>query len=269
MRDPQPAQLEHVAEAGGRDERGRAAAPLEHGVRRHRRAVDDLGDAAGPLRARRPPRRPLGRSSAASRAACGRRRGPSAPWRITSVKVPPTSTPTRASAAHSGRSSRSARCWPWLSATRISSSASRIALRPGLDRRPVGGGDDEDRVAVGDHLVARRDLDAADRHGLADREHLLLHAARRREAAVEDREAERRDRAAVPDRARRSRDPGCRGTPRPSRRGRRSDRNPCVRRRRRRGSSPREPARAAGAPPGCRRARRRTSPPGRRAQPCR
>ena len=52
VRDPQPAQLEHVAEAGGRDERRRAAAPLEHGVRRHRRAVDDLGD--GPPAARPP-----------------------------------------------------------------------------------------------------------------------------------------------------------------------------------------------------------------------
>ena len=50
MRDPQPAQLEHVAEAGGRDERGQAAAPLEHGVRRDGRAVHDL---ARPRRVRR------------------------------------------------------------------------------------------------------------------------------------------------------------------------------------------------------------------------
>ena len=44
VRDPEPAQLEHVAEAGGGDEGGQAAAPLEHGVRRDRRPVDDFGD---------------------------------------------------------------------------------------------------------------------------------------------------------------------------------------------------------------------------------
>jgi hypothetical protein len=44
VRDSQPAQLEHVAEAGGGHERRRAATALEHGVRRDRRAVDDLGD---------------------------------------------------------------------------------------------------------------------------------------------------------------------------------------------------------------------------------
>ena len=47
MRDPKPAQLEHVAEAGGRDERGQAATPLEHGVRRHGRPVHDLRDRPG------------------------------------------------------------------------------------------------------------------------------------------------------------------------------------------------------------------------------
>ena len=71
---------------------------------------------------------------------------------------------------HSGRSRRSARRLPWLSAVRMSSSASWIACAAGLDGRPVGGGDDEDRVAVGDDLVAGRDLDAADRHRLADRD---------------------------------------------------------------------------------------------------
>ena len=47
VRDPKPAQFEHVAEAGGRDERGEAAAPLQHGVRRHGRPVHDLRDRPG------------------------------------------------------------------------------------------------------------------------------------------------------------------------------------------------------------------------------
>ena len=43
-RDAQAPQLEDVAEALGRDERGAGAALLEHRVRRHRRAVDDARD---------------------------------------------------------------------------------------------------------------------------------------------------------------------------------------------------------------------------------
>ena len=53
VRDPQPAQLQDVAKAGGRHERSQAAAPLEHRVRRHRRPVDDL--AAPSRRPRAPP----------------------------------------------------------------------------------------------------------------------------------------------------------------------------------------------------------------------
>ena len=47
VRDPQPAELEHVAEAGSRDEGGAAASPLEDGVRRNRRPMHDLRDRPG------------------------------------------------------------------------------------------------------------------------------------------------------------------------------------------------------------------------------
>jgi hypothetical protein len=53
VRDAKPAQLEHVPEPGRGDERGRAAAPLEDGVRRDGRAVDDLGDGAAVVRCER------------------------------------------------------------------------------------------------------------------------------------------------------------------------------------------------------------------------
>ncbi len=46
MGDAQPAQLEHVAEAGGGDERGDAASALEHRVGGDGRPVDDLGQVA-------------------------------------------------------------------------------------------------------------------------------------------------------------------------------------------------------------------------------
>ena len=49
-RDPQPPQLEHVAEAGGRQQAAARSLPFEHGVRGDRGRVDDLGDA----RRRRP-----------------------------------------------------------------------------------------------------------------------------------------------------------------------------------------------------------------------
>ena len=41
VRDPQAAQLEHVAEPCGRDQGRHGAAALEHGVRGHGRPVDD------------------------------------------------------------------------------------------------------------------------------------------------------------------------------------------------------------------------------------
>ena len=46
-RDAETAELEDVAETGGGDERGDGAAPLEDGVRRDRRPVDDALDGAG------------------------------------------------------------------------------------------------------------------------------------------------------------------------------------------------------------------------------
>ena len=93
VRDAQAPQLEHVAEARGRDERGQRAALLEHGVRRHGRAVHDardrgavgepdrVDDGSVVVRRRR-------EELADRRAAVGA-------CRITSVKVPPTSTPIR------------------------------------------------------------------------------------------------------------------------------------------------------------------------------
>ena len=59
----------------------------------------DRGRRARCPRARRRPRPRPGRSSAASRAACAPGRRPSASWRITSVNVPPTSTPIRSALA--------------------------------------------------------------------------------------------------------------------------------------------------------------------------
>ena len=74
VRDPQPAELEHVAEAGSRDERGRGCLAA-----RGRRSSPPSSRARPPRPARRPdrrlPRRRRGRSSGASRAACGSRRG--------------------------------------------------------------------------------------------------------------------------------------------------------------------------------------------------
>ncbi len=46
-RDPQPPQLEHVAEAGRRQQRAARALPFEHRVRGDRRRVHDLRDARG------------------------------------------------------------------------------------------------------------------------------------------------------------------------------------------------------------------------------
>ncbi len=46
-RKAQPADLEHVAETLGRQQAGRGAAPFEDGVRRDRRAVQDLAERRG------------------------------------------------------------------------------------------------------------------------------------------------------------------------------------------------------------------------------
>ena len=114
VRDPQPAQLEHVAEAGGRDERRRAAAPLEHGVRRHRRAVDDLGDCpaarAGREAADRLDDRPVvarrrREQLAEDDAAVG-----AVEDHVGEGAADVDAHPCRG--GHSGRSRRSARCWP-------------------------------------------------------------------------------------------------------------------------------------------------------------
>ena len=54
VRDPQAPELEHVAEPPRRDEGGLGAETLQHGVRRHRGAVDDLGHGGRIVAAREP-----------------------------------------------------------------------------------------------------------------------------------------------------------------------------------------------------------------------
>src|SRR6185436_17357243 len=87
-----------VAESAGREERDVAALPLDHDVRAERRAVHGLGEVrpsqprAGDellqaLHAR------AGSSGVVRRLPVRRR--PSSLWRTKSVKVPPTSNPTR------------------------------------------------------------------------------------------------------------------------------------------------------------------------------
>ena len=173
VRDPQPAQLEHVAEAGGRDERRRrcraararrSSPPSCRGRPRRRAAGGEAGDRLddGPVVARRR-REQLADDDPAVGAV--------------EDHVGERAADVDADAGrgvHSGRSSEVGEMLALVERDPDLVLGLADPLRPGLDGRPVGGGDDEDRVAVGDHLVAGRDLDAADRHRLADREHLLL-----------------------------------------------------------------------------------------------
>ena len=98
--DAQPAHLEHVAEALGRDERRPGAAPFEHRVRRDRRRVHDAGDRRRPRRraASSRPIEPVQDAATRSRpgwtAPCASRPS-SAPSSTMSVNVPPMSMPSR------------------------------------------------------------------------------------------------------------------------------------------------------------------------------
>ena len=135
VRHAHPPQLEHVAEALGRDERRPRAAALEHGVRGDGRPVHDALDRVAPSPA-------SSRDGVDDRAVVGRRRRehlreaqppPSASSSSTSVNVPPTSAPIRARAHRPGPScsdgsdgqirSTAPRMLSWI--TRSASSGSR------------------------------------------------------------------------------------------------------------------------------------------------
>ena len=159
------ADLDHVAEALGRDERGAGAAPLEQRVRRDRRPVREHADRP-PIPAARQRRRDPARLAPGTDGTFAVTSSPST-TATRSVNVPPTSTPTRAShPANPLRDRVCARKWRRPRCRPASRSPRRRPCgRSPRSREEIGLEDDE--VELYGRYKAKVDLSVLDR--LADR----------------------------------------------------------------------------------------------------